>query len=148
MASSTITVTFPQAALDLIERLTTQMDDITTRLARIDRRLAHIEQATGRISEEQTIHDLIEEQQMSDLSAVEADLEAKVTEMTSVEESAATMLSTLGAQVATLTQELANAGVDPALVAKFQALATTITDEDAKLAKAVAANTPAAPPAA
>jgi hypothetical protein len=65
--------------------------------------------------------------------------------MADVEGSAATALGELGAQVAALTQELADAGVDPALVERLQALSTVISDEDGKLSAAIAANTPAAP---
>jgi hypothetical protein len=144
MASTTATVEIAVVSqariLDAPAALAAQMDDITTRLARIDRRQAALARAVGGIAEEQTTHDLLEDAQMSDLEAVEAGLEARVTEMVGVEESAATALGALGAKVTELTDELANAGVDPALVAKFEALATTISDEDGKLTAAIAAN--------
>lgn len=130
---------------DALVRFADQMDDIASRLARIERRQIALARALGQISDEQLTHDLMEEHLMSDLTTVVTDLEARVTEMVDVEESAAAALNGLGAEVATLTQELADAGVDPALVARLEALGTVITDEDGKLAAAIAANTPAAP---
>lgn len=130
---------------DALDRFAAQMDDIASRLARIERRTEALARAVGGIATEQTTHDLIEETLMADLTAVVDDLTARVTEMTDVEESAGALLGELGAKVAELTTELQTAGVDPALVQRLTDLGTAISDEDGKLAAAVAANTPAAP---
>jgi len=64
-------------------------------------------------------------------------LTAQVTANTTVIESALTLINGFAAQ-------LAAAGTDPAALAALQA---SLKSEDDKLAAAVAANTPAAPPA-
>lgn len=114
---------------------------IVDALERVEARLCRIEARLDQIAYEQITHDLMEETQMSDLENVVADLETRVSEMTDVQESAATALGTLGAKVDELTDELANAGVDPALIDRLRSLGTIITDEDGKLAEAIAANT-------
>ena len=65
-------------------------------------------------------------------------LTAKVTEATAVEESAIVLINGLSAQIVALKD-------DPAAL---QALADSLDAESQKLGAAVAANTPAAPPAA
>ena len=65
------------------------------------------------------------------------DLTAEVANATTIEQSAITLIQGLAAQ-------LAAAGSDPV---KLQALHDSLVAEDAALAAAIAANTPAAPPA-
>lgn len=65
------------------------------------------------------------------------DLTTEVTNATTVEQSAVTLIQGLAAQ-------LAAAGTDPV---KLQALHDQLVASDATLAAAIAANTPAAPPA-
>lgn len=133
MAPSTVT-----AAIAVVDQ-TRILDALT----RIEHRLDAIEQAISRVHGEQLTHDLTEETLMSDLNAVVTDLETRVSDMTDVEESASTLLAELGAKVGELTTDLQNAGVDPAIVQRLTDLGHVISDEDGKLAQAVAANTPA-----
>jgi TolA-binding protein len=72
---------------------------------------------------------------ITNMSGTLADLQAQVTQNTSVIESAKTLIQGLA-------QKLANAGTDPAAL---DALRTELATSDAALAAAVAANTPAAP---
>jgi hypothetical protein len=80
--------------------------------------------------------DTIEGMVRKEMGAIE-DLTAQVAQNTSVDESAVTLIQGLAAQIAA-------AGTDPA---KLAALQTNLKASADKLAAAVAANTPAAPPA-
>jgi hypothetical protein len=93
------------------------------KLDRILRRLAEIEIQLGRIM---TVVD---------------DLKAIVSNNTTVIGSALALIQGFATQLATITAELAAAGVD---VTALKALGDQITADDKSLAAAVAANTPAA----
>jgi hypothetical protein len=72
-----------------------------------------------------------------------ATLTASVAAETTVNASVVTLLQTLSAEVAALKANV----TDPATIAQIDALAATIDQQTKALADAVAANTPAAPPA-
>lgn len=78
----------------------------------------------------------IKKQEGTEMAAID-DLTAEVTRNTTVEASALVLIQGFAAQ-------LAAAGTDPAKLAALQA---TLKQNDDDLAAAVAANTPAAPPA-
>lgn len=82
--------------------------------------------------------------QMSQISDAVAALQSQVTQSTTVEQSALTLIQGIAAQLAAA---LANAADDAAAVAAVGAVNTQLQTSAQALAAAVAANTPAAPPA-
>lgn len=84
---------------------------------------------------------------MSDLSDALDKAEANIAAQDSVEASVETLLTAIQGQVTDLKNQLATAGVDPALVARASALADHIAANNGKFQAAVVANTPAAPSA-
>ena len=101
-------------------------------LSEITWQLAHLSTQIATLTERITTMSL-------DLTA----LETAVAANTAVDQSASLLLTGLTAKI----QELIDAAgtADPALVAKLQALADTLTADNAALAAAVTANTPAQP---
>jgi polygalacturonase len=83
------------------------------------------------------------ESQGHHLMTVVDDLKVIVSNNTTVTGSVVTLLSGLSAQIATITADLAAAGVD---VTALKALGDQLTTNTTALAAAVTANTPAAPP--
>lgn len=73
-------------------------------------------------------------QQVTEMALID-DLEAKVTALTTVEDSAVALL-------ADISQRLKDAGTDPA---RLQAVITALDAGQTRLADAIVANTPAAP---
>ena len=77
-----------------------------------------------------------------------ANLTADVAAETTVEESAITLITGIPGMIAVAVAQATAAGATPAELAAVTALGTSITNSSSKLAAAVTANTPAAPPAA
>ena len=75
------------------------------------------------------------------LDAVAANVADEDTVISSVE----TLLTNLGTLITDLRNQLANAAVPQALLDQADAIATVVTNQKAKLAADVVANTPAAP---
>jgi hypothetical protein len=101
-------------------------DEVRAALTRIEASQARIElKLAAVLAEEQSI-----------MAAID-DLEAEVAQDTTVEQSAITLIDGIAAQIAA-------AGTDPTRLAAVQA---TLANNRTALAAAVAANTPAAPPA-
>jgi hypothetical protein len=76
------------------------------------------------------------------LAAIITALQAEVTNQTTVNQSAITLIQGIAAQLGTVAQQMANEGAD---VTALTALQTSLTNNDSSLAAAVTANTPAAP---
>ncbi len=77
---------------------------------------------------------------MATIQEVVAALAVDVAKNTTIIGSVEQVLTNVAAQIADLEAKLAAAGVDPALIAQVQALQTTLENDDAGLAAAVAAN--------
>lgn len=83
---------------------------------------------------------------MSELSDAMDKAEAVAAKQDTVEASMETLLTATSAQIADLKSQIANIpGVDPALVARAQALADHLSSTTDKWSAAVLANTPAQP---
>lgn len=80
----------------------------------------------------------------ADTDAAIADLTAKVTALTTVEDSADALLAGLKEKLDAALVAAANAGATPAQLASITALSTSIQTGSDKLSAAVTANTPAA----
>jgi Flp pilus assembly pilin Flp len=80
---------------------------------------------------------------MATIQEVVTALTTSVTNNTTVIGSVEQLLTNLTALIADLKTQLANAGVDPAIIAQVQALQTALDTKDAELAAAVVTNTPA-----
>lgn len=76
-----------------------------------------------------------------------AALTDQVAQNTTVEKSALALINGFGAQLAAAIAAAQAAGASPAQLQALTDLGTTIKSSDDELAAAVAANTPAAPPA-
>lgn len=74
-------------------------------------------------------------------------LQNEVAENTTVEKSAVALLQGLSTQLAAAIAAAANAGATPAQLQSLTDLQTALNANDTDLAKAIAANTPAAPTA-
>jgi hypothetical protein len=81
---------------------------------------------------------------MSAISDAVAALQAQVTQQTTVEQSAITLIQGIAQQLAAA---LANASDDTAAVAAVTAITQTLQSDSTSLAAAVSANTPVAPKA-
>lgn len=79
------------------------------------------------------------------LNAALQRITAEVTEMRDITESAITLLSGVGAELAAIRAQLAEQGV---VSAALEALATDLDTQAAELAAAITANSPVAPPPA
>jgi hypothetical protein len=75
------------------------------------------------------------------INALAAQVEQNTTVIGSVEQ----LVGNLAALIASLKQQLIDAGVDPAIIAQVQAIQTKLETDDSALAALVVANTPAQP---
>lgn len=116
-------------SLDRLERL----DNVEERLNRIEKLLQKLLTFTqGEILEMAALDDAI------------TALTAEVANDTNVISAADTLINGISAQITAAVNAALAAGATPAQLAALTAVTTTLTNNDASLAAAVAANTPAA----
>src|SRR5271157_1381278 len=94
--------------------------------------------------------DKLTAQEKTDMSALDdaiAVVQADVTQETTVDQSAMTLINGIPGLISTAVQQALAAGATPAQLAAVTAVGTAISANATALAAAVSANTPAAPPA-